>query len=181
MPNTDTHKREQFTPQFAVAGFLVPGLGHVLRGETWRGIAIFAGVMWLWVAGLLVGGVDVIDHVDNKWWFLGQAAVGAPTFAVDIIHQKAFKHTDPVTGERRNITPDEARAQSGDPNARPPASESLAHMEEIGSLFGAIAGMMNLLCILDAAWRSRDRRNRESRRTGAPAPIAGAQRGEATA
>lgn len=155
------HEPEQFTPHFAVLAFLIPGLGHAARGERWRGIAIFAGVMWLFVWGLLVGGIDVVDHRDNRWWFLGQAGVGAPALAVDLVHQRVFKRLDPVSGKLAKITPAEARARSRDPNARPPLAEALAHPEEIGSLFGAIAGMLNLLCVVDAAWRTPRRRRRE--------------------
>ncbi len=149
---------ERFTPHFALLGYLLPGLGHFVRGERWRGVAIFAGVMWLFLCGLVVGGIDVFDHIDNKWWFLGQAGAGLPAFAADLAKQR-LKVVDPVTGQRRLPTPREARLRTGDPAAKPPASESLAHAEEIGSLFGALAGMLNILCVVDAAWISRRRRS----------------------
>jgi hypothetical protein len=40
----------------------------------------------------------------------------------------------------------------GAPGQKPALSQSLGRMNELGTLFTAIAGMMNLICIVDAAW-----------------------------
>src|SRR4051812_28696104 len=56
------------TPQFrpppplvALAGWLIPGAGYWLIGERARAKTVFAGIALLYVLGLLVAGVRVIE------------------------------------------------------------------------------------------------------------------------
>lgn len=131
-----------------------------------------AGVLGLFVAGLLIGGISVIDRRDNKVWFIGQALVGPLSFGVDMIHQR-MKVQDMIvdgTGRARPIGPprpphpDEGRAANGTPvpGGTPPYSRSIGKMNELGTLFTTIAGMLNLIIIVDAAFPSRKRpRERE--------------------
>lgn len=53
--------------------------------------------------------------------------------------------TDPRTGQQRLSTLDD----------RPPYVQSLGRASELGTLFATIAGMMNLICIIDAAYNHR--------------------------
>ena len=48
-------------PVAAIAGWVFPGLGHIVNGNIRRGIAAMAGVLLLFVTGVLVGGVDAIE------------------------------------------------------------------------------------------------------------------------
>ncbi|MBZ0172674.1 MAG: hypothetical protein K8E66_09870 [Phycisphaerales bacterium] len=74
-----------------VLAVLLPGLGHVARGETKRGVLAGAGVLALFFGGLLIGGIDVIDSREDKWWFYGEAFVGPIAFGADWVHQNSFK------------------------------------------------------------------------------------------
>jgi len=153
---------ERFNPVAGVLAYLLPGLGHWYLGEAKRGLLIGAGVLWLFFGAVLIGGIDSVDRVEDKWWFVGQAGVGPIAFAADLVHQTQFKVVD-----------SRGQLQTPPPGPDAKASKSIGHANEIGSLFGAIAGMLNIMCVIDALWRPRiDRRVRirsASASDGAPA------------
>lgn len=139
---------ERFNPIAGILAYLLPGLGHWYLGEAKRGILIAVGVFWLFFGGVLVGGIDSVDRVEDKWWFVGQAGIGPVAFGVDLVHQSQFKLVDA-----------NGRPYSPPPGPESKAGKSIGHANEIGSLFGAIAGMLNIMCVIDALWRPRiDRR-----------------------
>lgn len=111
-----------FNPLTGLAAAVVPGLGHWILGERDRAALIAVGVIGLAVAGLLIGGLGVVDSIGSKGWFIAQAFLGPATFAIDAVHQ--FRSSAVVA-----------------PVGRP---------AEIGSLYVAIAGMLNLAAIIDA-------------------------------
>ena len=96
----------------------------------------------LWVAGLLIGGISVV-HARNtdaslRPWYLGQALI-APSIAVEYTHDRL-----------------RARTEGADPS---PYDKSIAfepaygRAAEIGTLYTALAGLLNLLAIIDIAYR----------------------------
>jgi hypothetical protein len=136
-------------PGPAFAAWLLPGLGHVLIGQPRRGLIIAAGVLGLWLAGLLIGGISVIDHKPMgdgmrqrfSLWFVGQAML-SPSVAVNIAHQ----HLKEVSVVRLGGTPQPEH------QPRPIFTPALGRVAEIGTLYTALAGLLNLLAILDAGW-----------------------------
>lgn len=155
---------ESLQPLPAILAALLPGLGHAALGEPRRGLLVGVGVLSLFFGGLLVGGIDVVDKREDFWWFVGQAGVGPIAFGTDYIHQTVFKIDDPGTGERRSPNPDE----------NPRAEKSLSKLNEIGALYCALAGLINVIAIIDAGWHTPRRRG-----SAAPAPSAGAGTGGA--
>jgi len=163
-----------------IVALLLPGAGHLLRGQVYRGLMACLGVLGLFFGGMLIGGIDVIDSKEDRIWFLGQALVGPVAFGVDTLHQKQFKAWAPVTGltgrphwDTRSGYPNESRVWS-DANDRyewvahdpddldapsPPNTKSIAKMNEIGTLYATLAGMLNFIIILDALIPSRRGRN----------------------
>jgi hypothetical protein len=174
--------RRPFTapaPLVALAGWLVPGLGYILIGERGRGIVIGVTIIVMFVFGLLLAGVRVIDvpgyndvgravyykpelngrgqvvgeskntdgvgrwallsrpvaEIANKPWFVGQVLAGpmcliAAHFSLELAHS-----TNPSM-----------------PNV-PGVPRTHARLAEFGTLYTAIAGMLNLLAIIDASYR----------------------------
>lgn len=144
-----------FRPICLVAAALVPGLGHFLGGEKRRGVLAGVGIIGLFVGGLLIGGIDVIDSKEDFPWFLGQACVGPASFAIDHYHQ-GLKVYDPVLRQSRSAYPGEARGPDGQPiPGTPPNTKSVGRVNEIGTLYTTIAGMINLIAIIDAGFASR--------------------------
>lgn len=149
-----------------ILAWIVPGLGHWSLGHRQRGVLIGVGVLGLFIIGLLIGGVDVIDRRNDKWWYYGQVLAGPITPAVDwwIGKQLIYEDQDgrPYEGSNGQPTPlkphpalppdDPYYATHNlayDPDYRPAFVESLSHVNEVGTLYTTIAGMLNLLAILD--------------------------------
>jgi hypothetical protein len=137
---------EQSEPRFpvgaAIAAWILPGLGHVLLGRRKRGLLIMGSIVFLYVAGLLIGGIDVIDSREDRLWYYGQLVAGPTTIVLDRVHQSwkkkaidqwrnaTFKsHYPPVENYRYTI--------------------SIARVNELGTLYCTMAGLLNLLAILD--------------------------------
>ncbi len=78
-----------------IAAILFPGAGHFfILGQRKRAILAAVGVLGLFFGGLFIGGIDVVDRQEDKYWFLGQALVGPLAFGVNYIHQNNYKAYD---------------------------------------------------------------------------------------
>ncbi len=154
MPESHT---PTFSPAALLAAILLPGAGHVVAGERTRGLWISSGVLGLFFGGLLIGGIDAVDSKEDRIWFVGQALVGPLAFAVDYAHQNHFKiRSDQLRGRGytvRSADPGEGRKPDGtlDLPGTPPNEKSIAKVNELGTLFATIAGMLNLIAIIDIA------------------------------
>jgi TM2 domain-containing membrane protein YozV len=83
------------TPDVLVfAGWLVPGLGHILQRRYRRGIAVFAILVGMLVLGTLLADGSNLDRERHFYYWAGQFLVGAPAMLLEAIHRHA-----PVTGE----------------------------------------------------------------------------------
>jgi hypothetical protein len=138
-----------FHPLEALAGWLVPGLGHIILGQVARGLAIMLAVIGLWLGGMLIGGIGVIDSLSPpegpgdqpkvSLWFIGQAMV-APSLAINLF----VENVNAVNRRENRFYPS--------PQDYPAYQPSLGHSNELGTLSVALAGMLNLLAILDVVW-----------------------------
>lgn len=186
MPDTpDTHAEPAgFNPVAGIAAIVLPGAGHFVRGERQRGILVGAGVLGLFFGGLLIGGIDAVDSEEDFPWFIAQSLVGPIAFATDYVHQHHFKvlaMAEQVSPDgrqirpivRRSAYPHEVRnpdgsgrvASAANPTDPPPNIKSLSKTNELGTLFGTIAGMLNIIAVVDAAFPT-------ARRRTAPRPAA---------
>jgi uncharacterized membrane protein YgcG len=118
----------RFDPTRLVLGWLWPGLGHLSLRQPRRGVLIMAGVLAMFLIGVLVGGVDVVDRREDFLWFLPQAGNGPIAFAADYLNATYVKTG--ITG-----TP------------------SLNRVNDLGTLFVALGGLLNLAAMIDAATR----------------------------
>lgn len=120
----------------AIAGWLVPGLGHLLIGERRRGVILLVAIGGLWLSGTLIGGVSVFDTRQHRLWFVGQMLV-APSCAVAYLHSSLLdRYGTPL------------------PTDTPPAfSPAYGRTHEQGLLYTSLAGMLNLLAVIDVLYR----------------------------
>jgi len=187
--------RERLVLLAGLVAAAIPGAGHLYLGEFRRGILAAVGVLGLFFGGMLLGGIDVIDRREDRWWFFGQALVGPIAFGVDWYHQTQLKAYpwepgDPVRADDflrarpTSLNPGEERVvgqitvdgrqvtvplrQEAQPGAGPPSSKSIGRMNELGTLFATIAGMLNLIVFLDALMPSRPPRRRGSKAAQPP-------------
>jgi len=137
-----TRSPAQFTPTAAILAWLWPGLGHISLGERRRGFLVMFGVLFLFGSGLLIGGMDSVDRRDDKLWFLAQILCGPIAIGADLVNQSIVK----------TLPPDwQQRYEQGDQDVRAKLRQKgLGHVNEMGTLYTALAGLMNLVAILDA-------------------------------
>ncbi|MGD9690497.1 MAG: DUF6677 family protein [Phycisphaerales bacterium] len=169
---------ESFQPVAAILACALPGAGQWYLGYRARGVCAAIGVLGLFFGGLLIGGLNCVDSRENRVWFIGQALTGPVAFITDGVHQRYFKGSSPTGANAgRAVTPgpDETIVTDSSGQRRlaritdgsaPPIVRSFGRPNELGVLFGAIAGMLNLICVIDAAW---SRAARPAGRAGAPA------------
>jgi hypothetical protein len=105
-----------------ILAWIVPGAGHYMLKEKKRSIIIFTTIVLTFVIGLYVGSIGVINPVDAKAWYLAQI-MNSPMVA--------------ALGHLTSIDPEKYRV-FGRPN-------------EIGQYYTSIAGLLNLLCIINGS------------------------------
>lgn len=138
----------------AFLGWLLPGLGHFILGQPQRAVVLGTTIGTLWLSGLLIGGISVIDRNDHPAWFLGQMLI-APSFAANQYRAKLVRDHDGTF----------------DPEDRPPFEPAFARAHEQGTLFTSLAGLLNLLAIIDVLYRDpRDGRDAPAPPTVPPGP-----------
>jgi hypothetical protein len=118
----------------ALGTWLLPGLGHWMIGQRARAVVLGVTIGLLYAGGLLIGGLGVIDRGAPLPGFFGQMMVG-PTFvvlyAVGKLEARSAMHGTPSLVD-------------GTP---------IGVMAEQGVLYTSVAGMLNLLCMIDVVYR----------------------------
>ncbi len=123
-------------PLVALAGWIFPGAGYWLIGQRTRALTVGITILILFFLGILIGGVGSVDapslggpdslfaKVLQKPWFIGQVLAGPISLIAAWIA------------------------------AVIEAPLSHARVMEIGTLYSAVAGMLNLMAIIDSASRA---------------------------
>lgn len=132
MPHEDDDARRTWNVPAALLAWLLPGLGHWMIGQPRRAAILAGGIGGIWVAGLLIGGLAVVDHKTHPAWFMAQSLT-APTLLVHVV--------------ARNVREQELRTRQ--PIHRP----SFGRVKEQGILYTALAGLLNLLAVIDVLHR----------------------------
>ena len=151
-------------PFTAIAAWLVPGLGHYLIGYRRRGLILCITLLSLFTIGLLVGGVSVVDSDREQLWFAGQSLIGPVAPVVNLyrrnreahLHNQLDEHARRLRSERGTHI-DSATVQLDlleRDDVAPAFRRSLGRVNELGILYCTLAGVLNLLVILDVIGRS---------------------------
>ncbi|HED52642.1 MAG TPA: hypothetical protein ENJ00_00365 [Phycisphaerales bacterium] len=144
-PKVRPWNKRGFSLKAGIAAIIFPGLGHITLGLPRRGRLITLGVLGLFMLGLLIGGLDAVDSRNDRWWFAGQALVGPIALGTDFIHQTLHRH------------------DLDNPNRPPTIGAGLGRINEVAMLAGALAGLMNLIAIVDAMFPPIRRRSEGAR------------------
>jgi len=153
----------------SVLAWLVPGLGHLYQGRYPKAALLFVSILGTFLYGLFLGSDQQAGwgrvvyfsfrQNDVRLYYLCQIGVGLPALPAlvqaDLVHRgkRPFCHAlmappklhagDPPQPDPKN--PDDPGQQTcGD------VVRSLARFFELGSLYTAIAGLLNVLAIYDA-------------------------------
>lgn len=148
MKNTVKSPNQQGVPdlRYLVLAWALPGLGHLFMGDTKRGLILCFTICSLFLSGLLIGGVGVVDYKLNRAWFLGQMFNG-PAVLLAVVREKTL-----MASPHANISDKTYFGTPDSPNAFAP---SFGRPNEIGILYTALAGLLNLFIFYDVLERSR--------------------------
>lgn len=125
--------------------WLAPGLGHWWLGERARGLIFFVVICVTFWAGVAVGGVrSTVSPRENGAWIAAQLCAGPQALVAIALHHRAASQ------------PDEQYLR-----APWPASN-------ISVVYAGVAGLLNLLIIIDAMSRA-ESRGRVTASRGPPA------------
>lgn len=113
------------------AAWVLPGGGYWVLGDKSRALVVCVTVALTFCLGLYIGSIGVIDSVHAKPWYAAQLMNGP---AVILIAQHVARtNSYPVFGR--------------------PA--------EIGQIYTSIAGLLNLLCIVNAVYMAHHRQTQQ--------------------
>jgi hypothetical protein len=128
-----------FLVMIGALAWLVPGAGHFALNEKKRGVVIFVVIALTFLTGLYVGSIGVVDPVNAKPWFAAQL-MNSPAVLLVGDHVADAWHL--------------AR-QRNDPKL---AYLVYGRAGEVGQIYTSIAGLLNLLCIVNAVYSAHLRR-----------------------
>lgn len=173
-------------PIVALAGWVIPGGGYFLLGQRARGLTICVTVLAMFVAGLLIGGIRVIDvpgykngnqeRIDERG---RPVAPGEPGYDTATWTMLSGRFVSEIVGkiwylpQLSNGPVALWASEASISAAQRQIAATHSRIMEIGTLYTAVAGVLNLLAIMDAAARAGGGRRVES--SGEPAIAAPAR------
>lgn len=133
-------------PLQGLAAWIFPGAGHLAHGQRTRGFVLMITILLLWAWGWLIGGVSAFDRREHPFWF-GCQAMTAPSFVATLM----LDWRQPTDYQGRRVY----SAKPPPPSDDAPYEPSYGRSNELGILFTALAGLLNLLAIVDAGLHGR--------------------------
>ena len=139
-----------------VLAWLVPGAGHFYLGRPVRGAIIFVVIGATFWVGMAVGGVLTVDYYNSRGWFVAQMCTGAHGLygwhrqkAVYDVVIADFMHGISDSNDSRNPTVTLVVGEV-DAELQKEGLVMLYPTENVARAYAGVAGMLNLLCIIDA-------------------------------
>jgi hypothetical protein len=124
----------------ALAGWAVPGSGHVLRGERAKGVLLAVVLLGCFLAGEAMSAFHAVSWYEHGIAFLAQIGAGAPTLA--------FTAYDAARHEQR---------LENAPSGPIPVPRLL----DCGIMYTCVAGLLNFVLVIDLLFPLAGRKRRE--------------------
>ncbi len=132
-------------PIAGLLSWVFPGLGHFYLGDRTRGMVLLVTITLTFWTGIAIGGVrETVDPQRQKLWFTAQLLTGGNTLSALAWHEA------------------DRAEQAKQGQALEPSHWASV---DVGSHYTGVAGLLNLLVILDAIGRA-DRLTSRRRRPG---------------
>lgn len=127
-------------PIAGLLAWIVPGLGHAFLGDMRRSIILFVVITGTFWAGIYIGSVQgTVAPASRKLWFVAQLASGGNALTAYALHRAV----DPESAKLPQLSPQQNWVAA-----------------EVGVHYTGVAGLLNLLVVLDAIARA-DRREED--------------------
>ncbi len=125
-----------------VLAWLIPGAGHWYLRRRARAVIIFIAIGATFWAGMAMGGALTVDPINAKWWFVADTMTGVHGLAGYAIQKSAYSK---ITAHPDTLEPAEldAALKKAGIAITPP-------LDTVPRSYTGVAGMLNLLCIVDA-------------------------------
>jgi hypothetical protein len=123
MPQQSKENNLLFPLTVGLFAWLLPGAGHLVLKEKTRAIIIFATIIPTFCAGLCIGSIGVVDTVGTTPWYVYSAQI----------------MTSPAVALLAYATAGGSYPTYAWPN-------------EVGQIYTSTAGLLNLLCIVNAVY-----------------------------
>lgn len=142
----------------ALAAWAVPGSGYLLIGQWARGITAGLTILLTFVAGIFIGGVRVVDvpgyAEGGRKVMLVPEDSAAPRWALIARPMRTILEKPWYIGQILSGPVALIASHYSLEAARSQIPKGTAHVAEFGTLYCAIAGMLNLLIIIDSSARA---------------------------
>lgn len=123
--------------QASLAGclaWLIPGLGHIYLGHRSHGLVFLVAITATFWSGVAIGGVrSTVNPHERKLWFMAQLCTGGNTLSAWALHER-------IAGAYQR--------------GAEPVRYSHWMQADVGVHYTGVAGLLNLLIILDAIARA---------------------------
>jgi hypothetical protein len=129
----------------AIVNWLIPGAGYLLLGQFARGLAIGFTILILFTLGILIGGIHVVDPPSF-------GGVHGLELLRAIFSRPGLRSIFEKPGYIGQFLAGAIGLICGYFGPNQPASHS--RVNDIGTLYTAVAGMLNLMATLDSAHRA---------------------------
>lgn len=114
-------------------GWLIPGGGYFVLGDKKRGTIVLVTLVLTFLVGLYIGSIGVIDPVGAKPWYVAQV-MNSP---VVIVIGNIVTHGYQVYAQTKDYSQ---------------AYFVFGRACEIGQIYTSVAGLLNLLCIINGLY-----------------------------
>ena len=138
------------------AAWLIPGGGYFVLGDDRRAWVVLVTIALTFVTGLYIGSIGVIDPVASKPWYVAQMMNSPAVLLIgNHVAQAQYAAQRAIGSAGSNPA---ARKQAIQ-NVERTVYRVYAKPNEIGQIFTSIAGLLNLLCIVNAMYMMHVRQN----------------------
>lgn len=135
MAQTKTRSLGSTAYLVGVVAWLIPGGGHWMLGMKDRGAVIFVSICSTFLIGMLLGSVFQVDpHRGHIFWYILQVFAGLPTIITTLL-QDILSQSAAIRDMHGEI-------------------HIFGRGVDLGELYTRVAGLLNLMCILDALMHS---------------------------
>lgn len=143
-------------PVFAAfLAWLLPGLGHWYQGRRHKAILFFVCILGTFIYGLYLGEGRVVyaswRENDHRLFYVCQVGAGLPALPALIQAKRDKPIQVPIFKDQNFMAPPSVSSSTqGPPDELDHLHKRLNHYWELGTLYTAIAGLLNILAIYDA-------------------------------
>ena len=130
----------------AILGWLIPGLGHLYQGRTFKGVLFMVTILGTFFYGLYLSGGRAVYaswlEEDKRYPYLCQIGVGLPALPALLQTYRVRHGQAPLFGG--------IMAPPADPAQLNEWYKTMHRYFDLGTVYTMIAGLLNILAIYDA-------------------------------